>query len=142
MPPSWRVRLVLLLVAGAAAAALAATTTNASPSTGCATGQWPAGLRFTSVPPPASARVSFVGGRWHLWLRPAARQALTGRITADAGLGSVRATAALTRRLHRTARGLSFMLPSGAGTARLSFASRCAHGIAFDFGGSRVLIGR
>jgi hypothetical protein len=143
MAPSWRLRLVLLLVAGAAAAAaLATATTNASPSASCATGQWPAGTHFTSVPPPASARVSFASGRWRLWLRPAARWALTGRMTADAGLGSIRATAPLASRLHRGPRALWFALPGGSGPARLSFTSRCAHRMAFDFAGARVLIGR
>jgi hypothetical protein len=141
MAPRWRLRLVLLFVAGAAAA-LATATTNASPSASCATGQWPAATHFTSVPPPASARVSFASGRWRLWLRPAARWALTARVTADAGLGSVRATASLASLLHRGSRALSFALPGGSGPARLSFASRCAHRMAFDFAGARALIGR
>jgi hypothetical protein len=119
-----------------------ATTPWAAGSPSCATGSWPAGTRFISVPPPASARVSFAGGRWRLWLRPATRRALTGRIVADAGLSSVQATGGLRSRVSRTVRALSFLLPAGADPARLSFAARCAGRVSFDLAGARVLIGR
>jgi hypothetical protein len=138
----WTLRLAPLVTLGAVATVVFIGATQASGSTSCAKGSWPAGTRSIAVPPPASARVSFSHGRWRLWLRPAARRGLTGRVAADGALSSVRASGALRSRLHHTGRALSFVMPAGSAPARVSFTARCAHRIAFDFAGVRTLIGR
>jgi hypothetical protein len=139
---SQRLGPLLLVAFGVVGAVVLTTTTLASGRADCATGSWPAAARSISPARPAAARVIFARGRWQLSLRPAASRALVGRVAADSGLSSVRGTAALRGRVHRSSRGLSFVLPGGSAPAALSFVARCAHRITFELAGGRTVVGR
>lgn len=134
----------LVAVALTATGALVLSSMSASSrSSGCAAG-WPAGATMTGSLGRGSGpavRVSHSRWGWRLDLRTDGRQSVTGVVSADARVLSLRATRTVGRALHRGARGFSFQLTAAAARQQVRFTLACAHRMSFGFTGLRVVLG-